>query len=97
MEKISSDVCHKKLYDMDFPDGPQDWEVMKTWGFCVARKNEKVTCRYQGCPIVRNSSFRIPQDPQNPPFSRDFDQKECQFTSSQHRYFTLVGVFINKS
>ena len=51
----------------------------------------------QGCPIVRNSSFRIPQGPQNPPFSRDFDQKECQFTSSQHRYFKLVGVFINKS
>ena len=70
--------------------------------FTLKKSQEKLPCVFflfieQGCPIVRNSSFRIPRGPQNPPFSRDFDQKECQFTSSQHRYFTLVDVFINKS
>ena len=51
----------------------------------------------QGIPHLRKTSFRIPQGPQNPSFTWDFDQIECQFTSPQHRYFTLVDVFINKS
>ena len=51
----------------------------------------------QGIPNLRKTSFRIPQGPQNPSFTQDFDKIECQFTSSQHRYFTVVDVFINKS
>ena len=43
VEKISSDSCFENMIDPWFPE---DWEIMKTWGFCVVRKNEKVCCRY---------------------------------------------------
>ena len=42
VEKISSDTCFKNQNGPDYPK-PEDWKIMKTWGFCVVRKNKKVS------------------------------------------------------
>ena len=58
VEKISSDSCYENHHGPNFPK-PKNWNTMKTWGFCVVRKNKKVSKNYESgiCPSFAKSKY----------------------------------------